>query len=103
MADRSRLAALHHPGALRCVYFGHFKTNLRRIEDYPQLSDYLRDLYQVPGVAETVDFNQIQTHYYGSHGTINPNGIIPKGPELDYCRPHDRDRLTTMPANNKGA
>lgn len=72
------------------VYVGHFKTNRQRIEDYPNLSNYLRELYQHPGVASTVDFNEIKTHYYGSHRQINPTGIIPKGPLLDYCRPHNR-------------
>jgi len=75
------------------VYVGHFKANLRRIEDYPHLSGYLRDLYQQPGIAETVDFDQIKTHYYASHPTINPTGIIPRGPLLDYARAHDRARL----------
>lgn len=75
------------------VYVGHFKTNLKRIEDFPQLSNYLRDLYQRPGVAETVDFEQIKSHYYASHSDINPTGIIPKGPLLDYSRPHDRQRF----------
>ena len=75
------------------VYVGHFKANWRRIEDYPQLSNYLRDLYQWSGVAETVDFTQIKTHYYASHKQLNPVGIIPSGPELDYSRPHDRDRF----------
>jgi putative glutathione S-transferase len=77
------------------VYVGHFKCNLRRIADYPSLSNYLRDLYQVPGVAETVDFGQIKRHYYTSHPTINPTGIIPKGPALNLGMPHDRDRLDT--------
>ncbi|WP_424943568.1 glutathione S-transferase family protein [Aliiroseovarius crassostreae] len=76
------------------VYHGHFKTNLRRIEDYPNLSNYLRDLYQVPGVAGTVDFHHIKRHYYASHDTINPTRIVPKGPVLDVSRPHDRDRFT---------
>ncbi len=75
------------------VYVGHFKCNLRRIADYPHLSNYLRELYQVPGVAETVNMDHIKTHYYGSHKTINPTGVIPKGPELDFMRPHDRARL----------
>jgi putative glutathione S-transferase len=75
------------------VYFGHFKCNLRRIEDYPNLSNYLRDLYQVPGVAGTVNFNHIKRHYYGSHVTINPTRIVPVGPEIDYSTPHDRDRF----------
>lgn len=75
------------------VYFGHFKCNLRRIEDYPNLSNYLRDLYQTPGVAGTVDFLHIKHHYYGSHDTINPTRIVPLGPQIDYSTPHDRDRF----------
>ncbi len=76
------------------VYHGHFKVNRQRIEDYPNLSNYLRDLFQQPGVAKTVDFFHIKTHYYGSHKTINPTGIIPKGPDLDLLRPHDRNRFS---------
>ncbi len=72
------------------VYVGHFKCNLRRIADYPNLSNYLRDLYQVPGVAETVNLHHIKHHYYGSHKTINPTGIVPVGPEIDFSAPHDR-------------
>jgi putative glutathione S-transferase len=75
------------------VYVGHFKCNLRRIADYPSLSDYLRELYHWPGVAETVDLHHIKHHYYGSHGTINPTGIVPLGPILDLDTPHGRDRL----------
>ncbi len=75
------------------VYVGHFKCNLRRIADYPALQGYLRELYQWPGVAETVSFHHIKHHYYGSHGTINPTGIVPKGPILDLDTPHGRDRL----------
>ncbi len=75
------------------VYVGHFKCNLRRIADYPNLSNYLRDLYQVPGVAETVSIRHIKQHYYRSHPTINPTRIVPLGPELDYGAPHDRDRF----------
>ncbi|SMH51260.1 glutathione S-transferase family protein [Mesorhizobium australicum] len=75
------------------VYVGHFKCNLRRIADYPNLSNYLRDLYQVPGVAETVNLHHIKHHYYGSHKTINPTGIVPVGPEIDFSAPHDRDRF----------
>jgi len=75
------------------VYVGHFKCNLRRIADYPNLSNYLRDLFQVPGVAETVNLHDIKTHYYGSHTTINPTRIVPVGPELDHGAPHDRDRF----------
>ncbi len=72
------------------VYYGHFKCNRRRIADYPELWDFTRALYQTPGVAETVRLDQIKTHYYGSHKTINPTGIIPKGPELDLARPTRR-------------
>jgi putative glutathione S-transferase len=75
------------------VYHGHFKCNLRRIGDYPNLSNYLRDLYQVPGVAETVNLDHIKHHYYGSQRHINPTGIVPLGPELDFTAPHDRARL----------
>ncbi len=77
------------------VYVGHFKCNLRRIAEYPNLSNYLRDLYQVPGVAGTVNMHHIKAHYYGSHKTINPTGIVPVGPELDYAAPHDRGRFGT--------
>ena len=75
------------------VYFGHFKCNLRRIADYPNLSGYLRDLYQVPGVAETVKMDHITRHYYQSHKTINPTGIVPLGPELNLSAPHNRETL----------
>jgi len=75
------------------VYVGHFKCNLRRIADYPNLSGYLRELYQVPGVAETVSFDHIKRHYYQSHPTINPTGIVPVGPELDLEAPHGRERV----------
>ncbi len=75
------------------VYVGHFKCNRKRIADYPALSGYMRELYQMPGVAETLDLNHIKKHYYGSHESINPTGIVPKGPDLDYGAPHDRDRL----------
>ncbi|MDE0694412.1 MAG: glutathione S-transferase family protein [Boseongicola sp.] len=76
------------------VYFGHFKCNLRRIADYPNLSGFVRDLYQHPGVAETVDFLHIKKHYYGSHAAINPTRIVPMGPEFDYTAPHDRARFS---------
>ncbi len=75
------------------VYYGHFKCNLRRIVDYPNLSNYLRELYQVPGVAETVSLDHIKRHYYGSHRNLNPSGIIPLGPQLDFTAPHDRARF----------
>ncbi len=72
------------------VYVGHFKCNLRRIADYPNLSNYLRDLYQQPGVASTVHLDHIKNHYYGSHKSINPTGIVPAGPQIDYDAPHNR-------------
>ena len=72
------------------VYVGHFKCNLRRIDDYPHLRGYLRDLYQQPGIAETVSLDHIKRHYYTSHPMINPTGIIPAGPVLDLDAPHGR-------------
>lgn len=76
------------------VYVGHFKANLRRIRDYPRLSNYTRQLYQVPGVAPTVHLGHIKRHYYYSHRMINPTGIVPAGPELDLDAPHDRGPVT---------
>ncbi|MDY0292695.1 MAG: glutathione S-transferase family protein [Desulfuromonadaceae bacterium] len=75
------------------VYYGHFKTNRQRIADYPALSNYVRELFQLPGVAQTVDFTHIKQHYYGSHATINPTRIVPLGPEQDFTLPHNRDQL----------
>jgi glutathionyl-hydroquinone reductase len=75
------------------VYYSHFKCNLRRIIDYPNLSNYVRELYQVPGVAQTVSLDHIKRHYYGSHRNVNPSGIVPIGPVLDFGEPHDRDRF----------
>ena len=75
------------------VYFGHFKCNLRALASYPAISAYVRELYQVPGVADTVHFDHIKTHYYASHRTINPTGVVPLGPELDFLQPHNRDTL----------
>jgi putative glutathione S-transferase len=80
------------------VYVGHFKCNLRRIVDYPNLSGYLRDLYQVPGVAQTVDIDQIKRHYYGTHPSINPSGIVPVGPVIDLDAPHGREALAEADA-----
>eukprot|EP01133_Synstelium_polycarpum_P006985 gene6985-8115_t len=76
------------------VYYSHFKCNLRRIADYPNLSNWLRELYQWPGIAETVDFAHIKGHYYASHRTINPTGIVPKGPMQTFEAEHDRERLS---------
>ncbi len=75
------------------VYVGHFKCNIRRIVDYPNLWGYLRDLYQVPGIAETVSIEHIKAHYYTSHANINPTRIIPVGPLLDFSAAHDRAHL----------
>lgn len=72
------------------VYVGHFKCNQKRIADYSALSSYVRDLYQVSGISETVNFEHIKTHYYASHKTINPTGIIPIGPEQDFMLDHGR-------------
>ncbi|HEX8372427.1 MAG TPA: glutathione S-transferase family protein [Chthoniobacterales bacterium] len=75
------------------VYHGHFKCNLRRLVDYPNLFAYVRDLYQQPGVAETVNFGHIKCHYYQTHDEINPNRIIPLGPMIDFSAPHGRENL----------
>jgi len=77
------------------VYVGHFKCNLRRIADYENLSNYLRDLYQHAGIAETFNLEHIKRHYYWSHESINPTRIVPKGPAIDYWQTHDRDRFST--------
>ncbi|MCC7201621.1 MAG: glutathione S-transferase family protein [Nitrospirae bacterium] len=73
------------------VYYGHFKCNIRRIIDYPNLYGYLRELYQYDGIAETVNFDHIKRHYYITHTDINPTGIVPVGPELDLNSSHGRD------------
>lgn len=84
------------------VYHGHFKCNLKRIEDYPNLANYVRELYQWPGIKETVSLDHIKRHYYYSHDTINPTRIVPQGPELDFERPHDRERLPGQGIRRKG-
>jgi putative glutathione S-transferase len=76
------------------VYHGHFKCNIRRIADYPNLSGYLRDLYQHDGIAETVNFDHIKRHYYVTHDDINPTRIVPLGPEQNLLAPHGRERLS---------
>lgn len=80
------------------VYHGHFKCNLRRLIGYPALWAFTRELYQVPGVADTVRLDHIKTHYYGSHPTINPTGIVPLGPLLDFNQPHGRDARFPAPS-----
>lgn len=72
------------------VYHGHFKCNLKQIEDYPHVAGYMRELYQWPGVAETVNMRHIKEHYYRSHDTINPTGVVPAGPVLNFDAPHGR-------------
>lgn len=76
------------------VYHGHFKCNRQRLADFPALSEYTRELYQWPNIAKTVNFDHIKKHYYGSHRSINPTGIVPCGPEIDYQRPHHRGELS---------
>lgn len=75
------------------VYHGHFKCNKRKLTEYPNISAYTRELYQVPGVADTVNMHHIKHHYYVSHATVNPTGIVPKGPDVDFTAPHGRERL----------
>jgi glutathionyl-hydroquinone reductase len=79
------------------VYFSHFKCNLRRLVDHPNLWPYTRDLFQRPGFGDTTDFDHIKRHYFGTHHRINPTGIVPKGPAIDWWQPHDRDRLEVEP------
>uniref|UniRef100_UPI003A85B9BB glutathione S-transferase C-terminal domain-containing protein n=1 Tax=Marinospirillum sp. TaxID=2183934 RepID=UPI003A85B9BB len=79
------------------VYVGHFKCNLRRIADYPALFGYLRELYQWPGIAQTVNFEHIKGHYYQSHTQINPTQVVPQGPALDLLTPHGRETLPSQP------
>jgi glutathionyl-hydroquinone reductase len=75
------------------VYYSHFKCNLRRIVDYPNLWGYTRELYQMPGVADTVNLAHIKRHYYASHAMINPTRIVPVGPAIDFTGAHDRGRF----------
>ena len=75
------------------VYVGHFKCNLKRIVDYPNLSGYVRDLYQQPGIAATVNMQHIKDHYYTSHESVNPSRVVPRGPEIDFMAAHDRGRF----------
>ena len=75
------------------VYVGHFKCNLRRLVDYPNLWGYARDLYQTPGFGETVSFDHIKRHYYMAHDRLNATRIVPTGPLVDWTAPHDRARL----------
>jgi len=76
------------------VYYNHFKTNKKRLVEYPNLWAYTRELYQVPGVAETVNMDHIKYHYFASHRSINPTGIVPKGPEIDFMQAHGRESFS---------
>jgi putative glutathione S-transferase len=82
------------------VYYNHFKCNRRRLMDYPNLWGYTRELYQIDGVAQTVNMDHIKTHYFGSHQSINPTGIVPLGPEIDFTRPHGRNAVTNAHVGN---
>jgi len=84
------------------VYYSHFKANRQRLEDYSALSNYLRDLYQQPGIADTVNFEHIKKHYYISQRSINPSGVVPVGPMLDYKRPHNRNWCSQWPLQSVG-
>ena len=75
------------------VYYNHFKTNKKRLVEYPNLWAYTRELYQIPGVAETVNMDHIKYHYFASHTSINPTGIVPQGPEIDFMSPHGRELM----------
>ncbi|MFT5112369.1 MAG: putative glutathione S-transferase [Parasphingorhabdus sp.] len=85
------------------VYYGHFKTNKQQIEDYANLSNYVRELYQYEGIAESVDLLHIKTHYYYSHTSINPTQIVPNGPGIDYGRAHNRGELFALESQRKSA
>ena len=76
------------------VYYNHFKTNKKRLLEYPNLWAYTRELYQVPGVAETVNMDHIKYHYFASHRSINPTGIVPQGPDIDFMQPHGRESIS---------
>jgi len=79
------------------VYYTHFKCNLRRISDHAHLWPYLRDLYQIPGVADTVRMDHIKSHYFETHRKLNPSGIVPVGPDIDFTAPHERASLGSSP------
>jgi putative glutathione S-transferase len=78
------------------VYVGHFKCNKQRLVDYPNLWAYTRDLYQTRGVAETVNLDHIKRHYYVTHRKINPTGVVPRGPVIDYAESHDRAAIPAV-------
>jgi len=75
------------------VYYNHFKTNKKRLIDYPNLWSYTRELYQVPGIADTINMDHIKYHYFASHTSINPTGVVPQGPEIDFMQAHNRENI----------
>jgi putative glutathione S-transferase len=75
------------------VYHYHFKCNLKRLRDFPNLWEYTKELYQMPGVAQTCNLDHIKDHYYRSHPDVNPTGVVPAGPEIDYSQPWSRVKL----------
>jgi putative glutathione S-transferase len=79
------------------VYHTHFKCNRQAIHEYPNLWNYTKELYQLPGLAGTVNVEHIVSHYYRSHRDVNPSGLVPAGPDVDFSAPHDRDRLPGGP------
>jgi putative glutathione S-transferase len=79
------------------VYHTHFKCNRRAVHEYEHLWPYLREVYQLPGVAATVDMDHITEHYYTTHPNVNPTGVVPTGPDLDFAAPHGRDQLPGGP------
>ncbi len=87
----------HAPVPDAAAHFIHFKCSVRRIADCPNLSGYLRDIYQLPGVSATVNMDHIKRHYYLSHRHLNPTGIIPAGPDVDFAGRHDRQRFLAWP------
>jgi putative glutathione S-transferase len=84
------------------VYYGHFKCNLKRIVDYPNLWGYTRDIFQLPGVGEPIDFDHIKRHYYGSRKNVNPSGVVPAGPVLDWLAPHHREYQSDRKSSARG-
>ncbi|KAH9747354.1 GST C-terminal domain-containing protein [Citrus sinensis] len=76
------------------VYAVHFKCNKKLLREYPNLFNYTKDIYQIPSMSSTVNMQHIKRHYYGSHPSINPYGIIPLGPDIDYSSPHDREKFS---------
>ena len=76
------------------VYYNHFKTNKKRLTEYPNLWAYTRELYQLPGIAETVNMDHIKYHYFASHRSVNPTGIVPKGPDINFMMSHERDQFS---------